>query len=149
MTHLFTSGLSIGQDDLGHQTLALLQSLTSDDDLWVLGTAEPFFPEALELSSFSTISARLHLIRGAHDHETLVSRPIWSSASFMEEITVDGQLIVLCCFPLMTWPQAEEDTALRYSGLKEGTHYVCAPGMDLQVVRDGRISGANPRLFSK
>ena len=38
--------------------------------------------------------------------------------------------------------------ALRYSDIKEGTRYVFAPGMDLQAVRDGRISGSSPRLFS-
>lgn len=276
MAHLFTADLSFDWNGPGQQVLAILQSLTSDDDLWVLGMAMPSTPEALDLSPFSTVSAHLHLIRGAHEHETLISSPIWSSVDFMTEVTVDGQLIVLSSFPLMTWRGAQEDTgpiqgslhlfgnggaahpgwwravnvslnfwegrfaalpeirersedlffvspflepvypnrrrihrcdicsermdravpgrcyrwhngtivtffgeavlsriaefpdwnlppftdekssfcadclhgALSFSDIHEGTHYIFAPGMDLQAVWDGRISGSNPRLFT-
>jgi calcineurin-like phosphoesterase family protein len=117
MTHLFTAGLSIGQDDLGQQTLALLKSLTADDDLWVLGTSAPSAPEALDLLPFSTISARLHLVRGEHDLETPVSSPIWSSIDPMKEITVAGQLIVLSYFPLMAWRGAQDDTGVTLGSL--------------------------------
>ncbi len=56
----------------------------------------------------AALNGSIHLIRGNHD-ETLTDRDVesFASISLILEVTVDGQIIVLCHYPMREWNQCK------------------------------------------
>lgn len=90
-----------------------LAELDADDDLWVLGNA---FGSASPVEEAGDIlrstSARCHLLIGDSDPLAPEYRSLWDSVDLAAEQVIDGQLIIMSHFPMMSWHGAASDASV-------------------------------------
>lgn len=89
--------------------LANYQSAVSpDDDLWIVGDlAVCRGQDAPRLESMlASIQCRKHLIVGNHDKAWIRRLSAWDSVHDFLEIRDEGRRVVLCHYPLITFPGA-------------------------------------------
>ena len=89
--------------------LANYQSAVSpDDDLWIIGDlAVCHSQDAPHLESMlASIPCRKHLIAGNHDKNWIRTLSSWESVHEFLEMRDEGQRVVLCHYPLITFPGA-------------------------------------------
>lgn len=73
------------------------ERVTPDDIIYCLGD---FGFSAESNKILMRMNGEKHLIRGNHDKQV---SSLWNSVSTLKEITVDGQLIVLCHYAMRVW----------------------------------------------
>ncbi|AHG49066.1 hydrolase (plasmid) [Rhizobium leguminosarum bv. trifolii CB782] len=75
-----------------------------DDEIWHLGdfaAKRAGYAEQL----LSKLRGKKHLIIGNNDPAETTSAIGWSSVQHYAELTIDGQLLILCHYPFRTWNQ--------------------------------------------
>lgn len=78
------------------------------DTIWLLGDFS-FARKEENPTLFNALNGRKHLIRGNHD-PAHVANLGWESVSDLKRISVNGQKIVLCHYPMLTWQNAHHGT---------------------------------------
>lgn len=78
------------------------------DEVYHLGDFS-FATHDLNPKLFSRLHGRKHLVRGNHDPANVCNLP-WRSVSDIARISIDGQRIVLCHYPMLTWQNAHHGT---------------------------------------
>ncbi|MEZ2131559.1 MULTISPECIES: hydrolase [unclassified Sinorhizobium] len=73
-----------------------------EDDVWHLGDLMSSRAGSAD-QLLAMLNGRKHLIIGNNDSSEVVSARGWSSAQHYAELTIDGQLLVLCHYPFRTW----------------------------------------------
>lgn len=118
MADFFTSGWSLdpsrSADRKGlERRQAVEQALAQlgpSDNLWVLGNA---FRTAIPVEEVGNIlsctAARCHLLRGEIDPLTPAHLALWTTVDLASEVVIDGQLVVLSHYPMMSWWGATTD----------------------------------------
>ena len=124
MTRWYTADLHLGHEAIlrhcgrpfrsaGEMDAALLAALRaavgSRDELWILGDLA-FGPRAKDPSWLARLfrrlpGARRHLVTGNHDGAATRALP-WDTVTPLAEITDEGTRLVLCHYPMITWPGA-------------------------------------------
>jgi calcineurin-like phosphoesterase family protein len=80
------------------------EAVKPSDELWHLGDfARGSAERVAEL--LAALNGRKHLIIGNNDPPTTVTAIGWASIQHYAEMTVDGQLLILCHYPFRTWNQ--------------------------------------------
>ena len=79
------------------------------DEVWMLGDFS-FMPPARTEPYFSALRGRKHLVIGNHDPRQIVQRLGWESVHELVSRRFDGQRIVMCHYPLLTWANAHYGT---------------------------------------
>ncbi|AWI61308.1 metallophosphoesterase family protein [Sinorhizobium fredii] len=80
------------------------ETVAPEDDIWHLGDfASNTIGFAGEL--LARLNGRKHLIVGNNDPPGTVEASGWQSIQHYAELTVDGQLLILCHYPFRTWKQ--------------------------------------------
>lgn len=74
------------------------------DTVWFLGDFT-FARKAESPKLFAALNGSKHLIVGNHDPAHVRNLP-WASVSDLKQISVGGQSLVLCHYPLLTWQNA-------------------------------------------
>lgn len=73
-----------------------------DDEVWHLGDfAYRASDDEIE-QTFARLNGQKHLVIGNHDHTTTKLMP-WITRHQLTEISVDGQAVVLCHYPMLEW----------------------------------------------
>ena len=79
----------------------------ADDTVYILG--DLFFRAAKVEPILKSLNGRKHLIVGNHDH-TWMSRikaaDYFASVQTLKEVEVDGRILTLCHYPMLSYPQA-------------------------------------------
>lgn len=76
----------------------------ADDEIWHLGDfASSKDGDCSEL--LESLNGVKHLVIGNNDPECVVSAKAWASVQHYAELTLDGQLVILCHYPFRTWNQ--------------------------------------------
>jgi calcineurin-like phosphoesterase family protein len=78
------------------------------DTFWFLGDLSFGAPDEIR-KFFKALNGVKHLIKGNHDKPAIVNLP-WASVHDLKMISVQGQKIVLCHYPLLTWQNAHRGT---------------------------------------
>lgn len=122
MAHYYTADLHLGHaaiigmcgrpfDTVEAMDRALVEAIRQrvgpKDDLWVIGdlamAKAPDRPRIAEM--FSSLPGRKHLVEGNHDVKARWVRDLpWASIQPMTEVRDGGQRVVLCHYPMLTWP---------------------------------------------
>lgn len=77
-----------------------------NDEVWVLGDFS--FERPAEMAdTFARLHGRKHLIVGNHDGDRVRRLP-WMSVDKLKTWRSDGQRMVLCHYPLLTWANAHK-----------------------------------------
>lgn len=87
------------------------------DDLWIIGDfalAGAYVDLAHAARVFALLLGRKHLVRGNHDPEPVLALS-WASVHDIAEVQDGHRQVVLCHYPLVTWPRAR-DGALHLFG---------------------------------
>lgn len=120
MAHYFTADTHFGDDpvrrifarpfssvaDMDAGLVTRAGAVGPDDDLWILGDFAAVETEAgrqAARAAFTALPGRKHLIRGNHDLPWTVEQLPWASIHDLYELRRDGQVFVLCHYPLVTW----------------------------------------------
>jgi calcineurin-like phosphoesterase family protein len=78
------------------------ETVGRNDEVWHLGDfAKGSKERVAEL--LSGLNGSKHLIIGNNDPQTTVTATGWTSVQHYAEITIDGQLLILCHYPFRTW----------------------------------------------
>jgi calcineurin-like phosphoesterase family protein len=77
------------------------ETVAPDDEIWHLGDFARGNVEAL----LSALNGRKHLIIGNNDGPATIQARGWASVQHYAELTMDGQLLILCHYPFRTWNQ--------------------------------------------
>lgn len=111
------------------------------DDLWILGDfAVGKADEARRAAVraiFDAIPGRKHLVLGNHDRPWIRGLP-WDSLTQMADIPVDGRRLVLCHYPMITWPGARRGALQLFGhvhGNWRGTRNSINVGLDVWEFR--------------
>ncbi|MFD1807424.1 hypothetical protein ACFSHQ_02680 [Gemmobacter lanyuensis] len=81
-----------------------LARLSHADDLWVLGNAFKATVSVEDIGNIlSCTTARCHLLRGEIDPVTPAHLDLWKTVDLASEVVVDGQLVVMSHYPMMSW----------------------------------------------
>lgn len=78
------------------------------DTVWFLGDFT-FARKGESAKLFARLNGSKHLIVGNHD-PSHVRRLPWASVSDLKRVSHDGQTIILCHYPLLTWQNAHHGT---------------------------------------
>lgn len=96
---------------------AIATRVRPDDDLWIVGDfarAEGAVDLAHAARVFDLLPGRKHLVRGNHDPEAILDLG-WASVHDLVEVQDGERRVVLCHYPLVTWPGVR-DGALHLFG---------------------------------
>ena len=78
-----------------------------DDTVYVLG--DLFFRAATVEPILKRLKGRKHLLLGNHDHswtDRINLADYFESVQTLKEVTVDGRLVTMCHYPMLSYPQA-------------------------------------------
>jgi calcineurin-like phosphoesterase family protein len=78
--------------------------VAADDEVWHLGDFARGDIETVE-ALLSALNGHKHLIIGNNDGPATVQAKGWASVQHYAELTIDGQLLILCHYPFRTWNQ--------------------------------------------
>lgn len=126
------------------------ECVAHDDDLWILGDfafGQRASDEDIE-NWFHQIPGRKHLIIGNHDDEAVVTLP-WTSVADMKEVEDEGQKIVLCHYPMITWNKARRGAIQLFGHVHDqwqGTRNSVNVGVDQWNFRPVQIGEVLQRL---
>ena len=87
---------------------AMREAMGPDDDLWIVGDfafAKSDEAERLE-AMLASIPGRKHLVKGNHDKPWMTKLRGWASVHDMIEIQDQGTRVLLCHYPMITFPGA-------------------------------------------
>ncbi|MDV3251756.1 metallophosphoesterase family protein [Devosia sp. BK] len=73
-----------------------------DDEVWHLGDFARGTTEEVE-ALLAQLNGTKHLIIGNNDPQTTLEAKGWASIQHYVELTIDGQLFVICHYPFRTW----------------------------------------------
>ena len=79
----------------------------ADDTVYILG--DLFFRAAKVEPILKTLNGRKHLIVGNHDHtwmKRVEASDYFASVQTLKEVEVDGRVLTLCHYPMLSYPQA-------------------------------------------
>ena len=79
----------------------------TDDTVYILG--DLFFRAAKVEPILKALNGRKHLIVGSHDHtwmKRVVASEYFASVQTLKEVEVDGRVLTLCHYPMLSYPQA-------------------------------------------
>jgi calcineurin-like phosphoesterase family protein len=76
----------------------------SDDEIWHLGDFARGGQERIE-ALLDRLNGVKHLIIGNNDPPATTTARGWASVQHYAEMTIDGQLFVICHYPFRTWNQ--------------------------------------------
>jgi calcineurin-like phosphoesterase family protein len=76
--------------------------VTPADEVWHLGDFARGTTEEVE-AILSQLNGTKHLIIGNNDPDATLEAPGWASRQHYAEMTIDGQLFILCHYPFRTW----------------------------------------------
>lgn len=76
-----------------------------NDEVWHLGDFS-FHKEGMTEGIIKRLNGRINFVRGNHDEIMPNLYKYFKSVQDYKEIRVDGQKIVLCHFPMLTWNKA-------------------------------------------
>jgi len=84
------------------------RALSSDDDLWIVGDFAVCHSRNAQRLEYllSSIPGRKRLVRGNHDKPWITKLAGWESVHELVEINDDGTRVVLCHYPMITFPGA-------------------------------------------
>ena len=125
MAHYFTADCHFGDEGtrqffrrpftnaeaMDRAMLDKLSTLSADDDLWMIGDIAACDTPALATNArrcLLEIKARKHLVRGNHDPDVILSLADWVSVDDLVEVELDGRLLVMCHYPLVTWNRVRQ-----------------------------------------
>ncbi|MEY9324160.1 metallophosphoesterase family protein [Sinorhizobium fredii] len=124
------------------------ETVAPEDDIWHLGdfaSKRDGFAEQL----LARLSGRKHLIVGNNDPPGTLEASGWHSVQHYAELTVDGQLLILCHYPFRTWNQMGK----RSINLHGHSHGRLKPmprqfdvGVDARGLRPVSLADLLPRL---
>jgi calcineurin-like phosphoesterase family protein len=84
------------------------ERVAPDDTVWHLGDFGLGSDETIE-ETFHRLHGVKHLVIGNHDAEREVTLNLaWASVNLIATITVDGQKISMCHYPMKSWPMARK-----------------------------------------
>ena len=79
----------------------------ADDTVYILG--DLFFRAAKVEPILKALNGRKHLIVGNHDHtwmKRVVASDYFASVQTLKEVEIDGRVLTLCHYPMLSYPQA-------------------------------------------
>jgi calcineurin-like phosphoesterase family protein len=76
-------------------------------------------PENISLL-LKSLNGKKHLVVGNHDNNNVIKCSEWISVSYLNEITINGQFIVMCHYKMATWNQSHRKSWHLY-GHSHGT----------------------------
>jgi calcineurin-like phosphoesterase family protein len=79
------------------------ETVTPEDEIWHLGDFTRGGPADYADKLLARLNGRKHLIIGNNDDEATISATGWASVQHYAELTVEGQLFILCHYPFRTW----------------------------------------------
>lgn len=125
MADFFTAGWRLdprrSADSKGQERLQAVEHALAKlgplDDLWVLGNAfKPTVSVEDARNILSGTAARCHLLRGAIDPITPSHLALWTTVDLASEVVVDGQLVVMSHYPMMSWWGGTTDVSVAEPG---------------------------------
>jgi calcineurin-like phosphoesterase family protein len=84
------------------------RALSPDDDLWIIGDFAVCHSRNAQRLEYmlASIPGRKRLVRGNHDKPWITKLSGWESVHELVEINDDGTRVVLCHYPMITFPGA-------------------------------------------
>lgn len=109
-----------------------LAKLGPSDDLWVLGNA---FKTTISVEDAGNIlsytAARCHLLTGDSDPLAPQYLSLWDSVDLAAEQVINGQLIIMSHFPMMSWYGAADMSAAQLDGVsRQNSLHIFGEGRD-------------------
>jgi calcineurin-like phosphoesterase family protein len=102
------------------------------DTVWHVGDFAHRIDARRKRAIFSRLNGSKHLVPGNHDDNDTLRLP-WASVGQIQEITVDGQRLVLCHYGMRTWPRVHRGALHLYGhshGTLPGNAQSCDVGVD-------------------
>ncbi len=120
------------------------------DTVWHLGDFVVSSNEAHAAAIFWRLNGTKHLIVGNHDEDAPATLALpWASIDELARIEVDGQKIMLCHYPMRTWPDAQKGAIHLFGhmhGRLSGTDLSCDMGVELWDYRPASLVEIRARL---
>jgi len=80
------------------------ETVSPADEVWHLGDFARGSAAEIE-ALLSSLNGRKHLVIGNNDGPAAIAAKGWESVQHYAELTVGGQLLILCHYPFRTWNQ--------------------------------------------
>jgi calcineurin-like phosphoesterase family protein len=122
-------------DEMTHALASAWRSTvrSQSDDVIVVGDfAHRADPDALR-KLFDSLPGRKHLIIGNHDGPATRALP-WESIRDIAYVSIDSQRVVLCHYPMLSWPGSRKGALMLYGhhhGKIPGNSQSCDIGVDV------------------
>lgn len=127
------------------------ETVTDEDDLWVVGDISMSKATNAKRDRVAELVARVpgrkHLVVGNHDAKWIRDLP-WSSIHDIVELEVDRRRVVLCHYPLITFPGARRRAVNLFGHVHnnwEGTRNSVNVGVDVWDFRPVSLSEIEDR----
>ncbi|MCG2643775.1 MULTISPECIES: metallophosphoesterase [Bradyrhizobium] len=123
-----------GREMVEVMTEAYLSVVRADDDVIFLGDfAHRADPRSLR-KLFDSLPGRKHLVAGNHDDDVTKSLG-WEWVKDIAFLTVESTKLVLCHYPMLSWPGSRKPTTLQlyghHHGKLTGNNQSCDIGVDV------------------
>lgn len=117
MATFFTSDLHLGHENIIHHSRrpfanademdkAIIENwneiVQPDDNVWMLGDFT-MYGEQKAAEYLDQLNGHIHLVWGNHDRPGVRQLKRWQSSQYAAEIKLDGDYIVLCHYPMISW----------------------------------------------
>ena len=96
------------------------------DTVWHLGDFS-LGPRGTAERIFRRLNGSIHLVRGNHDGDDVRSCG-WASVHDMHSFRIDGTKVVLCHYPMLSWPGSAHNRDGRVASIMAHGHVNGSPG---------------------